>query len=150
VQSLNSEKDKLSNTVSKGKLLHAYDLFASGVAVKSSGKEKTTDKAKKANRIRACFTIGQNNIADAGIKEIYMAVSNPTGMVLSKGEATSFRSSDGEIKLYSTMEEIDYNNESQQLCLYWALKKSEFSPGEYAIEIFADGATIGKTSIELK
>jgi len=147
---LSGEKERLAKTVSQGKLLHAYDMYASGVAVKSSGKEKSTDKAKKANRIRACFTLGQNGIADVGTKEIYMTVSNPTGVVFSKGEATSFRSADGEIRLYSTMEEIDYTGDAQQMCMYWALKKEAFPAGEYSIKIYADGESIGQAKVSLR
>ena len=55
-----------------GAKLKAYELFADAVKVKGSDKESTTTKAKRADRVRACFTLSENKLAKKENKIVFM------------------------------------------------------------------------------
>jgi predicted nuclease with TOPRIM domain len=151
-QQLSTEKQALSQQVELGSKLKTYQLFADAVKVKGSDKEVTTTKAKRAERIRACFVLSENKIAQKGNRTIYLKVIAPGEEVLitSADEANMF-TNNGEKQYYSARKDIVYNNESQEMCLAYTKKEdSELKPGKYKVEIYCDGGMIGNTSFDLK
>lgn len=151
-QQLTSEKQALSKQVELGSKLKTYQLFADAVKVKGSDKEVTTTKAKRAERIRACFVLSENKIAQKGNKTVYLKIIAPGDEVLvtSADESNTFANG-GEKQYYSARKEITYNNEAQEMCLAFTKKEeADFKAGKYKVEIYTDGDLIGSTSFELK
>jgi len=151
-QQLSNEKKALSDKVELGAQLKAYNLFADAVRIKGGDKEITTAKAKRADRIRACFTLSENKIARAGSKMLFMKVTDPGGQVLvtSTDEGNTFNNN-GEKQYYSSKKEVNYENESVELCLSFTKKDSDdFKSGKYKVEVFCDATQIGNTTFELK
>lgn len=147
---LTAKKTELEETVAKGTVLHSYDINADGIIVKSKGKEVPTKKVKRAEKIRVCFTIGENAIAAAGTKDIYLRIADPNGTILSMGEGDEFSfESEGKKLQYTTKESINYNNKATDLCLYW-VKAKDFIPGTYTVDIFAEGNAIGTSNFILE
>lgn len=142
---LQAKNQDLTETVNKGSILTAYDLNASGIKA-SDKKEIPTVKSKRANKIRVCFTLGENAIASAGKKDVYIRIADPSGRILSKGagDEYSFMYQDKKIQ-YSIKESIAYQNKAMDLCLYWD-KAGEFPTGTYTVDIFADGVNIATTN----
>jgi hypothetical protein len=149
-KTLTAEKTELEETVAKGTVLHSYDINADGIIVKAKGKEVPTKKVKRVEKIRVCFTIGENSIAAAGQKEIYLRIADPNGTILSQSEGDEY-SFEGEGKKlqYSAKEQITYNNKATDLCLYWT-KTKDFVPGTYTVDIFAEGKAIGTSTFILE
>jgi len=150
-EQLTSEKKKLSETVEIGSKLKALQLFADGIKMRGSDKEIASTKAKKVEKVRACFVLGDNPIAKSETKTLFMKVTSPDGRVLASNvdEGNTFVVN-GEKLLYSAKKDVDYKNDkTKDVCMYFT-KKDEFSAGKYKIEIYSDGGLIGSTSFELK
>lgn len=149
---LNQENSRLNKTVEIAKRLKTYELYADAVKVSGGGsKEKQTDKAKKADRIRVCFTILDNQLADKQEKLLYASIKDPDGKVFTEGDKSKLTLlNDTEIQ-YSVKKEIFYDNKTMQLCLNWDVKQDEeLKAGDYKVEIYSDGVQIGATEFTLK
>ncbi|UPT67822.1 MAG: hypothetical protein M0D57_03920 [Sphingobacteriales bacterium JAD_PAG50586_3] len=80
---LGTENKRLNTTVDMGSRLRAYEVVSEGIKVSGSGKEKSTTKAKRSNKIRTCFTLLENSIAQRGNRTLYMIVKDPSGQSIS-------------------------------------------------------------------
>jgi hypothetical protein len=109
-----------------------------------------TKKVKRVEKIRVCFTIGENAIASAGAKEIFLRIADPNGTILSQGEGDDYSfDSEGKKLQFTAKEQITYNNKATDLCLYWT-KTKDFVPGTYTVDIFAEGKAIGTSTFILE
>ena len=147
VQNLTQENTMLANKVAIGSILKTSNLKSSGVKYKSSGKEIESTKASSIDKIRTCFTVLENLVADRGTKEAYVRVLSPDGAVMSTSSETFMYNN--QATLYTSRETFDYENKSADLCFYWT-KGSTYIKGKYTIEIYVDGSMIGSTNLTLK
>ncbi len=146
---LTNENMNQASTIAKGKLLAAYEVTAEGVQVKGT-KEKATTKAKKVDKIKTCFILGENKIADRGNKELYLRVEDPSGKVLAKGLGEGNEITvNGSKVAFSVREDVEYSNAAMPLCVYFT-KTEELTKGTYKITLYADKTEIGNTKFELK
>lgn len=146
---LGTENKRLNTTVDVGSRLRAYEVVSEGIKVSGSGKEKSTSKAKRSNKIRTCFTLLENAIAQKGNRTLYMVVKDPSGQVLATGNESTFTSSDGGTVVYSAKKEVDYDNgKAVDICMYFG--KDDMPKGKYAIDVYCDGYPIGSSTCELK
>lgn len=149
-EQLTNEKKKLNETVEIGSRLKAFQLFADGVRTKSGNKEITSTKAKRVEKVRTCFTLGENPIAKKEDKTIYMKITAPDGKVLANGsDESNMFTVNGEKLLFSAKKDIFYENDAKDMCMYFT-KREEFLAGKYKVEVYAEGGMIGSTSFELK
>jgi cell division protein FtsB len=146
---LGTENKRLNTTVDMGSRLRAYEVVSEGIKVSGSGKEKSTTKAKRSNKIRTCFTLLENAIAQNGNRTLYMVVKDPSGQVLATGNESTFTSSDGGTVVYSAKKEVDYDNgKAVDICMYFG--KNDMPKGKYAIDVYCDGYAIGSSTCDLK
>jgi hypothetical protein len=146
---LDTENKRLKTTVDVGSRLRAYEVVSEGIKVSGSGKEKSTSKAKRSNKIRTCFTLLENAIAQNGNRTLYMVVKDPSGQVLATGNESTFTSSDGGTVVYSAKKEVDYDNgKAVDICMYFG--KNDMPKGKYAIDVYCDGYAIGSSTCDLK
>jgi hypothetical protein len=123
-----------------------------GVAqiVKKNNTHKETRKADKAEKIRVCFTLDKNEVAEAGKKMIYLRIETPQGTVLAerndKAHMFDFEGTQG---LYSVKKEVNYENQLLDLCMYWDVT-NVLSSGTYVAKAYCAGLEIGSTTIVLK
>jgi predicted nuclease with TOPRIM domain len=145
-QNLKSENTNLTEQVNKGSVLTVYDLSAGGIKITNSMKEVPTVKSKRADKIRVCFTLGENAIAAAGKRDVFVRIADPSGNIFCKGKGDdySFTYQDKSLQ-YSVKQNVNYNNKATDLCLYWD-KDKDFVPGNYIVDIFVDGNNIGTTN----
>lgn len=150
---LAKDKEVLIEKVSEASVLKAYNVTATGIRYTGSGREKITDKAKKVEKIKVCFTIGENKLVKSGIHVIIMQIIRPDNItVTQKVDGPYTFEFNGQQVEYTSKKEIQYQNEDTDLCLFWA-KKSKTEPamiGTYKVSIFSDGYKIGQTSFTLK
>jgi predicted nucleic acid-binding Zn-ribbon protein len=156
---LSNEKDKLeknnsvlSKKVNKASVLNASNIVVTGLQVKSSGKERKKSRAGSVDRLKVCFAVAENNIADSGYERYYIRIVAPGGFTLgteSDGSG-SFSSSDDNTSIrYTLIKEFDYNNNKQDICLNWD-QDNDFQKGEYKIEIYNKGYLAGSSTFKLK
>ncbi|MFN4233342.1 MAG: coiled-coil domain-containing protein [Bacteroidia bacterium] len=152
-EELNKVKENLSQTVAKASLLTATNIKATGVSIKSSGKESETNRAKKAEKIKVCFDVLENTIRKPGPITIYVRIITPDGKILSEGADESYMFTyDGGIKgVYSAKKTVDYNNQLMTICAYYNTKESDKLPeGKYVVDLYLDETKIGLANFELK
>jgi len=149
---LAQDKEDLTNIVEEASVLSTYNLSSIPVHVKGSGKEAETNKLKRVDRVKICFTLGKNSILEPGIRSLYVRIAQPDDEVLVKGRGEEYTFTyEGEIIQYSIKEDIDYQNEAQYVCLYWNRRPSlELQAGLYHVDIFDGDNLIGETTFTLK
>lgn len=147
---LAEDNTKLNKIAEVAKRLKTYEIYADAVRLSSGGKkEKQTDKAKKADRIRVCFTVLENIIADKGEKSLYAVIKTPGGNTLVEGDRSKITLMSGDEIAYSVKKDIFYDNKNMQICMNWDLK-DKIEAGTYKVELYAEGVLIGKESFDLK
>lgn len=157
VNVISSERDVLAEKTSAletkvqtGSKLSAYSIKTDGLKYKSIGgglKEHT--RAGKIDKIRSCFSVSENSLAKAGSKSIYLQVISPDGKVITSS-TTNVVSINGINTLYTERKEIDYQNQSIDVCIYYDVTQEELGKGNYIVKIYADGNEIGKDSFSLR
>ncbi len=142
----------LTGKVDEASVLSVYNLKSSGVHEKGSGKELETDKVKRVDLVRICFTLGENSIIEPGSKKIYVRIAQPNKEILSKGRGSDYSFvSNGETLQYSAMEEVVYDNNAIDICLRWNKRSTqELDPGLYHVDIFEGNNNIGHTIFTLR
>lgn len=132
--------------------MQAANISGSAVNVKKNGKEVSTSKAKRTDQLKVCFDMMRNPIAKAGKKEVMLRIISPQGDVLSvesMGSGVFTHGDTGEQMKYTTKATIDYQNQSENYCMYWE-QNSSFIGGNYTAEVYNDGYLIGSGGFSIK
>lgn len=146
-----AKNEQLHQQVVLGSVLHASDFRITPINVKNSGKEKVTEKAKRADLMRISFTL-ENRIADSGRKDLFICITSPDGSPVAVEALGSgkFTLADGTEKLYTTQKTVNYNTgEDKTVTIDWK-QNSEFKPGKYTVEVYEKGYLIGKGNVTLE
>lgn len=150
---LTKDKEQLIEKVTEASTLRAYNVTASGIRFTGSGRERITDKAKKVERVKVCFTVGENILVEEGTKTFFIRIIRPDNkVVMQKMEDVYTFDFNGEKLEYTAKKEISYENNATDLCMFWTKKnKGEGAMvGVYNVYIYSDGVEIGKSAFELK
>jgi hypothetical protein len=149
---LNKEKEELTSTVNMGSILKASGIKVLGVRYKSGGKKEVeTKSAKRVEKIKITFTLGENRIAKKGDRTVFVRIVTPDGKELAKStdESNSFKFNNSK-GFFAAKTAVTYNNEDTQVTIYTAKTGITFVPGKYLIEITTDEVVVGATSIILE
>ena len=151
-RTLLKSKEELKGKVDQASILQIFNLSATPVHRRGSGKETPTDKIKRVDRVKVCFTLGKNTIIDPGNKVIYVRIARPNKEILVKGRGAAYSFMfNGDKLQYSIKQQIDYENESMDMCLYWNRRSTlELKPGLYHVDIYEGNHQIGYTNFTLK
>jgi hypothetical protein len=144
------EKDELKSTIAKGSILSCFNISAKAVLYKRGGKkESETNKARKTEKIKVSFSLGENKIAKAGEKTIYVRIMAPDGKELAKSYDDNCRFNFNQSSGYfAGKETLNYAN-AELIGVTYCEGQGEYVPGNYIIEITCDGVVIGNTSLKL-
>ncbi|MBI1315440.1 hypothetical protein GC167_01075 [bacterium] len=147
-QSLDKDNQVLRQEVAKGSTLTASGIKAGAIKRWKSGKETDTEKSRRADEIRVCFTLNKNVLAPKGERTIFMRVITPVNTVVSipDGAQNSF-DANGSPLLYSTKKVVWFENEAQEICMY--VSRDDFEDGTYSVELFTEGYSLGTASFTL-
>jgi hypothetical protein len=150
ITNLNKEKDELKATIEKGSLLTCFNIKANAVKLKNGGKkESSTDKAKRADKIKVSFTLSENKIAKAGEKTVYVRIITPDGKEMAKNYDENYKFTfDKSSGYFAGKETLNYANVEISGVLYCE-GSSPLVPGNYIIEVTCDGVVIGNTNLKL-
>ena len=148
------EKQKLNKLVETASELSIYNISTEGVKLTWFDNEKPTDKANRTEKIKICFTVGENKILKSGPQNIYFRIADPTKKIFTSTtdvDAYTFEW-EGQVMQYTIKDVIDYNGESIDKCVYWMNpnNKKSLAKGQYTIDIYSDNAKIGQTYLNLK
>ncbi len=146
---LTDENRVLNKNVAVGSMLQLSKMEVAAYKVKGPGKEKETTSASSTNRIKACFTIAKNLIANSGERVVYMRVTTPDLKVIASSDNPNVFMFNGQQMMYSAKQNVIYENNIIESCLNLD-KEADFVSGEYTIELFTEGYKLGEAKLTLK
>ena len=147
VDSVTQENEAMAETIREGSVVNAVGLLASAVIIKNSGKIVDTKRAKRADKVRACFTLTPNTIAQKGDRLLYVQVINPKNNLLGGKEVLEFEN--GTLR-YSASTKVFYENEELDVCVMVNSKEEDLVSGRYTINVFDGSNLIATSTLELK
>ena len=147
--SLVVQNTQLADAVEKGSALNLAKFSVDAVKERSSGKLVSTTRAGRADKLKICFTVADNAIAQAGDREFYLEVLDPQGNVL--GEGTTKSSEGGASLTYSKATAFYYENRTLDICDYVNKPVGDFQKGNYMAIVYDSKLKIlGKSEFTLK
>lgn len=145
-QLLTQEKQELEKNLQRAAVLQVRELMAEAL----NSRSKDTRFANRAEQLRVYFVLAENVTARRGVKNIYVRIMRPDQLLMSKSENNVFQFEDLKIQ-YSAMREVVYEGHDLPVAIFWDnTGESDFMPGKYTVDLFADGHNIGTTSVELR
>jgi hypothetical protein len=144
------EKDELKSTIAKGSILSCFNISAKAVFYKRGGKKEVeTGRARKAEKIKVSFSLGENKIAKAGEKMVFVRIMTPDGKEMAKSYDDNYKFAFNQSSGYfAGKTELNYANAEISGVTYCE-GQGEMVPGNYMIEISCDGTVIGTTNLKL-
>lgn len=141
------QNENLAKTVEKGSKLTVMNLRTQAIKERSSGKQISTERASRADKLKVCFALAANAIAKSGQKTFYVQVIDSKNNVVGEKKTEAF----GDMTLtYSFTVNVEYNNESVDVCEFLDGKGKEFVKGNYFVNIFDKSELVSKTTFTLK
>ena len=143
------EAEDKGNLIAKGSKLNAYGFSSMALKSKLNNTMTETNRAGNALQIVSSFSIGENKIATAGTKSVYMRIITPDGKTVQSRSGNVVSTENGQVP-YSDKKDIQYNNESIDVSIYYSLNGEEIPKGNYQVKIYCQGQLIGSDSFTLK
>lgn len=142
----NKELEQVSNELSK---INIVDFAAMPLRLKGGVMEDPIFQASKVRRIKISFRILANEYAEDGVREFFVRISAPDGLVLSKSndDANSFRYRDS-LMVFTVKQDVYYDRKEQFVSLYWD-KAIDFVPGQYYVDLYCDNLILKSTGFIL-
>jgi uncharacterized small protein (DUF1192 family) len=151
-EQIRQEKERLEVKVRAASYLKAAEFRYA--LIKDNGKEDwdTEFRARRLHRLKICFTVLENEVAEPGPRTAYIVISGPSGKVI-----TNFSGSSGYFTLmdteqpYSAKVEFSYQRQRQEVCgVFIRDKDTELEKGNYQVAVFCEGVEIGRGTFHLK
>lgn len=146
------EKERLEIKVKAASYLKAINFrFAT---VKENGKEDwdTEFRARRIQRLKVCFTVLENEVAEPGNRTAYIVITDPTNKPI-----TNFAQSSGYFTVmdteqpFSTKVTFNYTQTAQEVCaIYERPADQELPKGTYQVAVFCEGVEIGRGQFQVK
>jgi len=146
--SLLNQNNALAEVVYNASVLGTYALKGFGVIERASGKLIPTERARRTDKIRVCFTVAKNVLVQSGDQELYVQVIDPLKRTLGLNEQVQF----GETILnYSKISKFNYENASLDVCEFVAAKEDEsFEKGRYVVNVYNEKDLVSTSEFTLK
>lgn len=145
--SLTLENTKLFERVTLGQALAANKLRAVGVIERSSGKLIENSNNRRVDKVRTCYTVPQNRLAEPGDRLLYVQIKDPEGRILGVNEDVAF---EGTVITYSKVSKFYYENEALDICENVGPTGKSFAEGTYEVNIYDKATLLAQTSFTLK
>ncbi len=148
---LSEEKEEFKRKATLGEKMRAYNISAGAFRTRGTARESSTDRARRTDRIKICFTIGENLVIPPGERTVYVRVARPDNVILSLGASETYMFEyNGEMLQFSLKQVVNYQNRPLPVCLHWdKIVEGSAMTGTYHVAIFFEDQEIGKTSFEL-
>jgi cell division protein FtsL len=145
-------KKDAEDKVDVGSTLHASSFQIAAINETNSGKEKSTSKAKRADKLRISFMLDENRIAISGTKMLFIIAKDPSGKIIKEtalGSGSFDTRQDGQLD-YTTKLTTEYT-QGESKSINFDLKQTDaYSKGSYTIIVYQNGFKIGQGIAVLK
>lgn len=146
--SLLVQNSELSIVVEDAAALQTVGLKGMGVIERSSGKQIPTERARRSDKIKVCYTVAKNMLTEAGDKELYVQVIDPNNNVLGANDQVQF---EDQVLNYSLISRFNYENRNLNICEYVSPSEdAKFEEGRYTVNVFNDKQLISSSEFTLK
>ncbi|TYB73095.1 chromosome partitioning protein ParA [Bizionia saleffrena] len=146
--SLLMQNTELANVVENASVLNALNLKGFGVIERSSGKLIPTERARRSDKLRICFTVAKNKLVKAGDKELYVQVIDPKNNILGANEQITFGE---DILNYSVISKFNYEDVNLDICEFIINKTdNDFEEGRYRVNVFNGADLVSSSQFILK
>lgn len=148
--SLVVQNTQLADAVERGSALNLNTFTVDAVRERNNGKLRSVNRARRTDKIKVCFTVADNVIAEAGDREFYIEVLDPQGNVMG-GTNTVSNEEDGTSITYTKTTNFYYENADLDVCDYISNYSGEFAEGNYMVNVYDDKLKLlGTNKFELK
>ncbi len=147
VDSVSTENIAMNETIKKGSIVKATDLRGEAVIVRNNGKVVDTKRASRADKIRTCFTLAPNAIAQKGDRILYVQVINPRNKMMGDNVVKQFE--DKNLN-YSASTNVFYENDELDVCILVNSSETDLVEGRYTINLYDGGSLVATNTMELK
>lgn len=144
LQQVSKQRESLNQKVTLASKLDAVAIHVQG----TNSKGKVQKKINKIEQLVINFSIAKNITAEPGERTVYVRIMKPDDDVLTKSRSNTFPFESGETN-YSIKRIIEYGGEEVPVTLYWNVEEY-LMPGNYRVDIFADGNRIGSKAFSLE
>lgn len=149
---LTEEKQNLEKKFTDAAILRANNIVATGIRERGS-KQIETDKANRTDKVRVCFTLGQNTLVDFGKKTVYLRIARPDKVILMVDQTDEYSFMyQGQRLQYSIKQDFDYKGQPIDLCVFWKKVESDQSAmvGRYNVTLYYENEVIGESYFDLR
>ncbi len=147
VDSVSEENIAMAETLKKGSVVNATDLKGDAVIVRKSGKIVDTKRASRADKVRTCFTLAPNIIAEKGDRLLFVQVINPRNNLL--GDKAVIEFEEGTLN-YSATTKVFYEQDELDVCVLVDAMEEDLIEGRYVINVFDGSNQVATATMELK
>jgi hypothetical protein len=141
---LSQQTEMLSTQVQLAKVLSAKNI-----AVTPQNKaDRENFKINKVTKVKVCFTVRENSVAEAGTKDIYIRIIRPDEIVLPSGSGETFMFNEEQV-IYSAKRQLEYEKKDIDMCIFWD-KNADLIAGNYTVILYAENYEIGSATFTLK
>lgn len=141
----------LSEKVTRASALRAENISVN--ALNSRGKENDggTYKAKRIDKLKITFRLGDNPLAQLNDKTIYLRILDPTGAIISDMATGSGEfAAGGKGMVYTAMQRVPFTNTRQEVSFVYGRGPQRFSAGRHVVELYCEGFRLGDGEFVVK
>ena len=142
--SLVVQNTQLAEAVERGSALNLSTFNVDAVRERSSGKMVSTQRVGRTDKLKVCFTIADNVIAQAGDRQFLIEVLDPQGNVLGGGITKT--NDEGASVSYSKGTDFYYENQDLDVCDFINKPAGDFQSGNYMVNVYDDNLKLLGTS----
>ena len=147
VDSVSTTNEEMSQTIAMASIVGTTGLKGDAVIIRKSGKIVDTRRSSRADKIRACFTLVANSVAQSGDRNIYVQVYNPNNELL--GDKGMLETENGTLE-FSATSRVFYENKELDVCVLTNATEDQLIEGAYKIIVFDGTNQVGTTTVMLK
>lgn len=145
--SLQARNQTMANQIDRAAELKVSNLRGEGVIERNSGRLVENDRTRRVDKIRTCFSLTPNALAEAGEKELYVQVYNPNNNLVGDQIAVQH---EGGVMVYSAATKVYYENEELDVCILANTIEDRLIEGTYKVLVYNGPNLIGATSFSLR
>ncbi|GAB2761267.1 hypothetical protein [Salinimicrobium soli] len=145
--SLKVQTQTMASKIDRAAQLKVSNLRGEGVIERNSGRLIENDRTRRVDKIRTCFTLTPNSLAEAGEKELYVQVYNPNNELVGDQIAVQH---EGGVMVYSATSKVYYENEELDVCILANTNEERLVEGTYKVLVYNGINLIGATSFSLR
>lgn len=139
--------ENLNSNVARAAALVPTNFKPVGVILRSSGKQKENDRARRVDDIKVCFTLPENPLAATGVASYFLQVIDPENNVMGENKTKDF---DGQQLTYSKVVQFNYKGKELDICELVGLNEDNIVKGRYRINLYNGPVRVSNGEITLR